>query len=312
MQEILFEFRKNNLDPGAVELDGKLHRFKESSDDKKKSGWYVGFQNFTNSGERFEVAAYGTWRTGETYKYISNVVGGINAEEKRRIEKQLKDAKDKAEKERLALQEEVSREVEQYFDGLLSTQKNKYFEGKKISAPTGTKTILEPGGIRTLIPMYDISGRLWGLQTIYDNGGKYFWPGQKVKGTFFIIGELTTKLVLCEGVATAQSIYEATGLCTVACFNAGNLQFVAHDFKKKYGSEHSFVVAGDDDQWRDDGKNPGRDAATHAAKVCLGKPVFPVFTDSSTKPTDFNDLFCLEGAEKVRSQILGVEVEKTK
>ena len=60
--------------PPQINLDGRLHRFPHDQHDKKKSAWYVGFENKTKKGEVFTVLVGGSLKTGEEIKYQSNGV----------------------------------------------------------------------------------------------------------------------------------------------------------------------------------------------------------------------------------------------
>jgi putative DNA primase/helicase len=74
--------------------------------------------------------------------------------------------------------------------------------------------------------------QLTNLQLIDGDGGKNFLKAGRVEGTFFSIKGDSSIIVICEGVATAFSIWEATGLSVVAAFNAGNLIEVSKEFAR--------------------------------------------------------------------------------
>ena len=57
----------------------------------------------------------------------------------------------------------------------------------------------------------------------------------------------------------------------------------------------------DNDQLTDG--NPGLTKATEAAKTIRARLAVPQFNDTTTKPTDFNDLHQLEGLDTVKTQI---------
>ncbi|MDD2801875.1 MAG: hypothetical protein PHE96_10485, partial [Methylococcales bacterium] len=57
--------------------------------------------------------------------------------------------------------------------------------------------------------------------------GKRFLSGGQKKGCYFCLGYRTDKILICEGFATAASLFESTGLLTVVAFDAGNLKEVA-------------------------------------------------------------------------------------
>lgn len=142
------------------------------------------------------------------------------------------------------------------------------------------------------------------LQTISPSGEKLFMAGGIKKGSFY---EITSKespkhlLILCEGFATGASIFEATGISTEVCFDAGNLLTVAELIRAKY-PDFKLIIAADDD-WK---KNPNTGlvkAKEAALKVggYLSVPEFP--KNRCDKDTDFNDLARLSGVDTVRLQI---------
>ena len=161
-------------------------------------------------------------------------------------------------------------------------------------------------------PYYNIQGELCGYQRIYDNGEKKNLAGSSKTGCFHVIGNPPTKLkesktiYITEGISTGASVYEAleekeTVICTMGC---DNFNAVISRIKKAYPTM-TIIIAGDDDQWSDDGNNAGRQKAEDAAKKYGCHVVFPKFQEDHHKsePTDFNDLHCLEGLNEVKSQI---------
>lgn len=88
-----------------------------------------------------------------------------------------------------------------------------------------------------------------------------------------------------------------------------NLLNVIAEIKKCYPA-CPLIIAGDDDRWKE--KNIGRDKAEEAAYKFGCRVVFPKFINTDTKPTDWNDLQCLEGLDKVRSQLQEALKEETK
>ena len=142
------------------------------------------------------------------------------------------------------------------------------------------------------------------LQTISPSGEKLFMAGGTKKGSFY---EITNKeapkdrLILCEGFATGASIFEAKGISTVVCFDAGNLLTVAKTIRSKYPN-FKLIIAADDD-WKND-PNTGLVKAKEAALEVGGYLTFPKFIkDRGDKDTDFNDLARLSGVDVVRLQI---------
>src|SRR5207342_634223 len=64
-----------------------------------------------------------------------------------------------------------------------------------------------------LVPMRDVDGRLWGIQTIDAEGRKLFMRGGRKQGLHATIGapEPGEPVIIAEGYATAATMREVTG-----------------------------------------------------------------------------------------------------
>lgn len=278
-------------------LDGKIKRFNRNGN---KNAWYIGFQNETKAGVPFEIIVYGDWKTGEEYTY--QTLEKVSRNEKKEIDDKIKQAQQKAIEEKQTRQEESAKEALSLWDSASAKASNSpYLKNKKIDSLFGCRTTLEGMGRVLLVPCRDVSGKLWGIQSIQPNGSKYFVQGQKISGCFHAIGEIGESVVICEGFATAASIYQSTGKTTLCAFSASNLFNVTELIRKNF-PQTSILIAGDDDRFTESG-NAGRIKATEAAEKFAASVVFPQFKNLDSKPTDFNDLYVLEGAETVSSQI---------
>lgn len=90
-----------------------------------------------------------------------------------------------------------------------------------------------------LVPMRTAEGELRAVQAINHDGAiKSFMRGAQKRGTMFVLGAEdfqaiastgATSMAFAEGVATGASLHEATGLPTVVCFDAGNLETVVKE-----------------------------------------------------------------------------------
>ena len=106
--------------------------------------------------------------------------------------------------------------------------------------------------------------------------------GQK-KGCFYILEGVKDKIIICEGFATAASLYENSGYLTVVAFDAGNLKNVALNIKSLY-SASKIVVAGDNDL-----SGIGQKKALEAALAVNGQYLVP-----ATVGHDWNDTLTVE------------------
>lgn len=167
-----------------------------------------------------------------------------------------------------------------------------------------------------LVPIRNIDGQITSLQAIFQNENpqlgrdRDYLPGGQKRGCFHVIGNKPTGanpvIVICEGYSTGASIHMATGYCVVVAFDAGNVPTVAKLMRQQFGRA-TIVVAADNDQWHEDGKqNDGVHYARQASITTGGLLAVPKFTHLSDKPTDFNDLHVLEGLNAVSDQINAV------
>ncbi len=159
-----------------------------------------------------------------------------------------------------------------------------------------------------LVPLYGEDGKIQTIQSIAPDGRKLFVTDAPVSGGLLVIGgkvfSTTGTVIVCEGFATAASLYQATGLVTVCAFNSGNLRHVALRLAEKYPSKQ-YLVAGDDDRGKD--KNVGRAAAIEAAQILQCQAVFPDFPAGSAG-TDFNDMAAEYSLEAVRALVVDGEL----
>ena len=120
-----------------------------------------------------------------------------------------------------------------------------------------------------LVPMADMAGTVWNVQTIAPDGFKRFAKGAKVKGLCWWAGPPGDRLVIGEGMATMAAVRRATGLPVIAALSARNLPRVA-DALAKARPDLAFVVVGDDDAQleveRPDLGNVGRARAEEALR----------------------------------------------
>lgn len=266
--------------------DGQIHRFRTNKNGRK-NGWYV-FYGL--------AGAFGDWRQGitENWSLKSEQLGAVD---KGQLIEQVNKAKQDAEEERQRKHEETAVIALEKWNTLSETGQSPYLEKKKV----------EGFGVRfgkdvLVIPIKDVTGKLWSLQWIYLNGTKRFLMGGRKKGCFHQIGSLKNgdPIIISEGYATGASIHMATQKTVGIAFDAGNLDSVIAELKKAY-PKSLLIIAGDDDCYN--GTNTGREKAEEVAKKYSCAAVFPQFKDTDTQPTDFNDLHGLEGLEEVKKQI---------
>ncbi|MDR3187120.1 MAG: DUF927 domain-containing protein [Holosporaceae bacterium] len=154
-----------------------------------------------------------------------------------------------------------------------------------------------------LIPLHDEHGNLSSLQKIWPDlqkPGKFikgFLKGSRLQGNCFTIGTIVDQVVICEGYATGATIHEITGLPVVIAFSSNNLLNITHRVVKNH-PRAGIIVAADNDRFKPG--NPGLTKAKEAAAAMKAPLVVPEFASDDDEPTDFNDLYIREGAEKVK------------
>lgn len=194
-----------------------------------------------------------------------------------------------------------------------------------------------------VVPMCDDHGRRRGLQFILsrarhkdliaarDYKDKDYWPrGLANDGLHYVIGGAMHDVgLVCEGFATAASLYEAAGIPVAVAFDAGGVPKVGELIWKFRKKRINLLYCADDD-WlqrcaacrqptpvaeaacahcgEPHGKgNAGVAKAREAAGATAGAWLIPTFSAprpaDKKGPTDFNDLRCLEGPQPVRAQI---------
>lgn len=223
------------------------------------------------------------WRTGEKFYWFSNQ-GAMSSEDyaKRKQESErLKQAHDA--KQRISYANASRQAIDLFSKALNASESHPYLIKKRVK-PYGIKAL--DGNL--LIPVYSVLGDFKSIQFIDANGGKKFLKGGQIQGGCHFIGEIQQDkpIYICEGYATAASVYEDTHCLTIVAFNAGNLIKVAIELRKQI-PDAQIVIAGDSD-------SVGREYAEKASKAVNGSTLIPDFGDNPQGFTDWNDYFSNE------------------
>jgi len=100
--------------------------------------------------------------------------------------------------------------------------------------------------------------------------GKRFLSGGRTAGCYWSVGPKPwDTLLVSEGMATASTLFEATGLPVAAAMNAGNLKAVALALREKYPTIRLLICA--------DADPVGRQKAQEAAEAAGGTVIEPDF-----------------------------------
>lgn len=283
-----------------VFVDGVIQRVATLTSKGQKDAWYC-FHKIGNNGNI--AGAYGEFReSGQIVTYKSWEGEVMSFDQRNSLEKVLSVKFEQTEaKRKVDLASCIERCIEVWGKSN-SDGTHEYLDKKKISL-NGAKLHDE----KIIVPVHDVDFNIKGLQKI-DCNQKRFEIGTNKKGNAFLIGKIDNKsgkVLFCEGYATGSTLFSITNIPTVVCFDSGNLDKVIESYREKYQiSTHEFIICADDDRLNKNG-NIGVDKANSAAEKYSCRVIVPLFDDETSEPTDFNDLFLLQGVDELKSQILG-------
>jgi putative DNA primase/helicase len=295
--DILSYMSANGCAPrdGKIIIDDRKHRF-TPKDHKKPTGEYC----FKHCADGSVIGWFRDYRVGETHKYISKRNREMSAEEKAEFKKRI-DAERRARRKRLDQERQAAKAKAARIWEAAKRGETGYIKRKQIDAGGARRW-----GDLLVVPAYKL-GELVTLQIIADDGSKRFMKNGEIDGAYGSVGKDTSVIHICEGFATAKSVYKACGGVAVWAFNAGNLCKVAQTIRGKY-PDARIIICADNDQWTTKpsgelyniGLIEGRKAAL-AVGGLLAWPDFPF--DDEPRRTDYNDMACTDGLECVKQSI---------
>ena len=277
-------------------------RFATQNKPNKKNGFY-----FCEYGEARSFCVVGDMRTGERVTIIPD---------KSHSEKKLASSFFIGEREKVYQQkmfeEEAERlqkieEVQSYWkDDLIDAvpEDFPYIVRKKINI----NNLKYDEDIRAIVvPIFNQVGDVVGVQRIYADGRKMFSKGTKFNESFGFIGfnpeyfVNQTKLYVCEGYATGNSIWQATNTPVVLAFDCNKLERTVENIRK-YNPIAEIIICADNDHHLLD--NVGILHAKKTADRFSCQLKIPEFKELVAGQTDFNDIHCTEGLKEVRNQLV--------
>lgn len=249
-----------------IEADGRLHRCGVEGDKRgRESGSYIlhtdgipagGFQNFKDG------IGWENWRAQPEL--------AISAEDRRIARERIA----VMQRQRIAdemdrHQAAVRRAADLWGRGKPATNAHPYLLAKGVPS-FGLRQLREA----LMLPLRDAAGVLWTLQFIGEDGTKRFLTGGRKAGCYLPIGRPGRVLCVCEGYATAASVFVSTGHATAAAFDCGNLLAVGRALRAKFPDLALVFVADNDTE------TPGNPGVTHAiaaARAVRGEVAIPEF-----------------------------------
>ena len=269
---------------------GKVHRLATINKPNKKNGWVRLLDN---------SCSYGDW-SGD----IENGWFWLNYIEPMTAEQRQEYAKKRAEREELQRkideQDRVERmqRVAEGFAGTRQAKQHDYLKRKQINMRGDFRFDWQD---RLVVPIHNIMGQLTGYQYIDSQGIKLFKSGSLPIGGFykFMPDNCSLKdldlIFVCEGMATAASVYQAlnehldaVNYGVIATFSDGNVKHIVNSIRQHVGKK-AMVGIMDNDK-----------AGIKAFSDINIKKFIVHFLEGS----DANDVYCNFGADALAELIL--------
>lgn len=277
----------------GIETDGELYRF-DTMKQNDKAGWYV--CHITKWGI---VATFGDWREGVKHQWNSfnpKSLSKRDLAELKRIQAEQHAAREKA---KTARQAQAAQQAFTMWSGAGQVNpKHPYLTKKGIYGDLLKQTIN-----LLLVPMTNLDGHLYNIQTIAPDGTKRFLAGGRKKGLFMVISsdgklihERPAQTVICEGFATGESYFnDHPNDAVLVAFDAGNLLHVATAYRTRYIHADLAILADNDRKTKG---NPGVSHAKAAAAATGASVIIPEFPmNAPAWATDYNDFVTLYGSQ---------------
>ena len=287
--------------PRAIIADGTVKRFATDATKRhSKDGWYVCHDDANG-----KAGAFGSWRDGSSISWSNGTGRQLTREEWAEIEKHKKAVFDEV---RLERADAALRAQRVYAQAETEGQSN-YLTRKGITLPDGVRFISNMPSVALgyksawtitgmLVPVFNPAGDIMSLQIITnaEADNKSFLKNGATSGGWFAVGDWQKAqcVVIAEGLATSQSIYEASGHPCVTAFNAGNLPKVAAMVRNKNALAKILLAV--------DGDKAGREASEKAAKQVNAELI------EAPDGMDWNDVHVAEGLGVVRKAFVTDEI----
>lgn len=267
------------LPPERVVIDGHLHRFAPTGQPKDDAGWYVAFPGVVAAGQ------FGDWRTGSSISWRSEIGRDLTVPEQMAMSRQAAEARRLRDAEQAARRDAAATTADAIWAAATTaSDDHPYIVAKGISA-MGLRVT---GDGRLVAPLY-ADGRLVSVQFIAADGDKRYLTGGKAGGACWLYSPDSGSgtVYVCEGVATAASIFEATGQAVVVAYSAGNLTAAAHHARSIAGMREVVIVADND------ASGTGQREADKAAQATGARVIMPPSGDANDYAQAGGDLHSL-------------------
>lgn len=290
-------------------LDGERHYVRlDGAKGKKKQGAYRAYYDGirpAGSIINYKTGHRTTWKAGGDYVPIT-------AEQAERFRAEAAQQKALREADRLINEAGAARRAAAIWKRAKPAQADHPYLVRKRVAPEGLRQD-KRGWL--IVPLYTARGELVNLQRIAPDGTKLVMEDARKAGAFFVLGTIRPNepIIVAEGLATAATIYRATGAAVVMAIDAGNLKPVALDLRAAHPGVRLLFAADNDAHLpaRKDGhalENIGLVKAREAAAEVDGEVLLsPEIIDRTAADTgtDWNDYAEVFGEEGVRRSMAG-------
>jgi hypothetical protein len=191
IEEILVATGFDVFSPSQVAFDGEVKRADRAG---ALNAWFWGKLVTLKNGQAVYTAKWGDWKTDEKHEWSSLE----KSQNYTAVQKELEEIAAKEKEEKQKRQAEVATKAFEAFSNAQSVGDHPYLRRKGLSgennpAPDFGQRLDRSGAL--LIPLRDITGKIWSLQKIAEDGQKSFFPGGKIKACFHT---LWGKLVMLE------------------------------------------------------------------------------------------------------------------
>lgn len=293
---------------GTVVSDAHFHRTNwKPESGKGDATWYIGFRH-----DDFEVITWGDFRDDFREVWTSRGGSRLSASEKAMLKSDLEKARAEAAAKKAEMANSAiagtfqiwcNADIEPEFHPYLTKKgiTGKYLRSWKIR-----------GQSELLAGLRDDNGDLRNLQRIGADGEKRFIKNASPSGLSWMSGQMPPTdfhgdIAVVEGVATAETVREISGLTVFAAITAGNLPAITKWIRSKWPATR-ILIGADDDRWERDGtprpleKNAGRKKSAEAAEATRALIILPAWNNLQSRGTDWNDLAGEEGTEGARAK----------
>lgn len=288
--------------------EGRFNRFRDNS--KRNGGKPLFLFVYPSLKGQLHFIG-GDWRDkeGPNFSYHGEEEAELTSEEKRELQRMMKESIEQEHRERLEATERAEKYVKTLppLDDVNLPSPHPYLVRKGLKRSYIGKYDEEDNTI--VIPLQDAKGEFKSYQKIYSTGKKGFATGASTQGAFRMLWgkEIEYPILVCEGLATGISILEATEkkyivVLAMTCHNLTEAIKRATDYlilswKSKERPEEfykHFLIIADNDPG-----GQGEEWAKKASKETgCAYSVVPNFGDN--RISDANDIAVFIGQEKLK------------